>query len=181
MVYSVLSNQRLRAKLHGALIIIDLEGKFKDFISNEISLVDENGSPLRKALSDSISSLCVGEKLPEKVCKPLLLELVSVDRAVIIDKNGCIKSFGTIIKSHETVNIETGARSTAALPPYYHKMIPIKVSSDGEIVVYHSHCNELTRRGVQIKLSFRKWIYVNIVDTYNRTFYADSLANSSHF
>lgn len=65
----------------------------------------------------------------------LIAEIASVDGAVIFDTGGVV-AFGAVIKPHNSVSSETGARTTAAKSAYRHGGIPLKISSDGQASVY---------------------------------------------
>lgn len=132
----------LSYKRHGALIIVDSAGRFRDYINNKDSLIDTKDCDLRLALSNRIAGICLGKEDYPTVSKPLVLELASIDGSLVIDNSGKILAYGAMIKSHGNA-VEQGARSSAALSAYYHGAIPFKVSSDGEIVSYLQRPDEL--------------------------------------
>jgi len=144
----------LSYRRHGALIIIDKDNCRERCISNPESLIESGNSLIRSTLSNRISQINLGDSNFEIVHKPLILELASIDGALVFGDDGRLKSFGSIITPHSEVKNETGARSTAAASAFHHGMRPIKISSDGEITVYHKHEDPHANKMKQVKLSF---------------------------
>ncbi|MUG71956.1 hypothetical protein GNP93_14895 [Paenibacillus validus] len=139
----------LSYRRHGALIIIDQKDNYKEFINNEQSLLNNSkGTPLHQALSRRLGQIDLKSK--DAVSKPLLLELASIDGAIVFNKKGKLVAFGAMIKSHSNSNSEQGARSSAALSAFHYGALPFKVSSDGEIVclldsTLHQNAQELLK------------------------------------
>jgi len=142
----------LSYRRHGALIIIDKASKSEQFINNELSLINNGstGSKLHQALSNRLQGICLNDKDLDKISKPLLLELASIDGALVFDNKGKIISFGSMIKTHEKATTEFGARSSAALSAFYNKALAFKVSSDGEISLFISK----DKKGSPEKITF---------------------------
>ncbi|WP_342543330.1 DNA integrity scanning protein DisA nucleotide-binding domain protein [Paenisporosarcina sp. FSL H8-0542] len=142
----------LSYRRHGALIIIDNQGTYKEIISNHSSLI-ENGSTLHQVLSERLEKIDLSSARSDVVSKQLILELASVDGALVLNETGKVLAFGAIVNSHEHADGETGARSTAALSAHLYGSKVLKVSSDGEITLYY-----LNQQGSQdpelIKLRF---------------------------
>lgn len=86
-------------------------------------------------IAPSIRNIAIGKSTDALRKKRLLMELASIDGAVIFD-NKRLLAIGAIIKSNKKASEESGARSTAALSAYHWGGRPVKVSSDGEITVY---------------------------------------------
>ncbi len=143
----------LSYRRHGALILFDLEDNYKDVISNSTSLLDGTGSSLHNALSNRLKEINVNKADNKIVSKQLLLELASVDGALVFSNNGSLLAFGAIIKTHLNAKGEIGARSTAALSAHYYGMRAFKISSDGEIVMYYDIVDEEGNKEL-IKIKF---------------------------
>ncbi|MHA4413325.1 diadenylate cyclase [Bacillus cereus] len=142
----------LSYRRHGALIVIDTNNAYKKVINNQCSLI-ENGSTLHRALSGRINQINLNEGDITKVSKQLILELASVDGALVLDKSGSVLAFGAIINSHKDAHGEIGARSTAALSAHLFGLKVFKVSSDGEITLYQ-HNNPKNNDMELIRLNF---------------------------
>ncbi|MEW4108344.1 DNA integrity scanning protein DisA nucleotide-binding domain protein [Bacillus thuringiensis] len=142
----------LSYRRHGALIVVDTNNSYKEVITNHSSLL-ESGSTLHKALSGRINQVSLNEGDVTKVSKQLILELASVDGALVLDNSGRVLAFGAIINSHKDANGEIGARSTAALSAHLYGLKVFKVSSDGEIVLYQ-HNNPLKGDMDLIRIKF---------------------------
>ncbi|MDD3139589.1 MAG: diadenylate cyclase [Lachnospiraceae bacterium] len=123
---------------HGALIIVTKESSFESHIVNKESIFTSSECiGLRKELSTSFANVSLKNTGVIK-CRSIFLELSSVDGAVILDgTDGSIKAFGSIVETAASVSGTSGARSTAAKSAStYNNMLPIKISSDGDITLY---------------------------------------------
>lgn len=134
----------LSYRRHGALIVVDNLGNYKDYISNNTSFLDSEGSDFHQTMSSRLENISLKTVNPSVVSKQLILELASVDGALILGMDGKIKAFGAIIKNHPRANNEIGARSTAGLSAHYYGMKVFKVSSDGEITMYFNNNGPFT-------------------------------------
>lgn len=140
---------------HGALIIFDLDETFNDKIQNQHSILDGTDNILYSALESSISLINLNTKFNKDIRKSLILELSSVDGAIVFNKSGKVKSFGSIVKNHINANMQEGARSTAAVSAYNYGMSPVfKISSDGEIQILFSHRCKISNRIEDRQISF---------------------------
>lgn len=128
----------LSYRRHGALIVVDSNDKYKTVVSNPSSLM-ESGSSLHKALAGRIQQIDLNAGESTKVSKQIILELASVDGALILSKDGKVLGFGSIINTHHGVDGELGARSSAALSSHLYGQKVFKVSSDGEITLYQTN------------------------------------------
>ncbi len=137
----------LSYKRHGGLIIVDLDDNCSLCVSNEESFIKSDNF-FKNILRKRLEKIDLTQKDVKNVFKPLILELASIDGALIFNKKGKVKAFGAMVKPHEHVKYEKGARSTAALSAIYYGMIAIKVSEDGEIIIFFKKNGEI------IKLSF---------------------------
>ncbi len=134
----------LSYRRHGALLVFCEDCNLNSCISNPSAIIyGEATSKLHSLLAPKIQEICITCPDVKDISKPLILELASIDGAIIFDKEtGNIKAFGAMINHHEKVTKEQGARSTAALSAFHHNMIPFKVSSDGDITLYYNHHNK---------------------------------------
>lgn len=136
-IYEVLFDLSFRRR--GALLIYDPLLKMKDVIINP-------HSQLLQEEMDSISAHSIVRESIRKIDmsswgesnkrnKRIFLELASIDGAVIYtDKH--IVAFGAMIKTHDDITDQYGARSTAALSAYAYGAYPIKISADGDVTIF---------------------------------------------
>ena len=125
----------LSYRRHGALLVYDPEHKVSANIVNSGSLLASSSlSMAHSMLKDSVQNISLGCKTYSQRQKHILLELASMDGAVIFDKTR-ILAFGAMIKTHNNANQFAGARTTAANSAYLFGGKPAKISSDGEISV----------------------------------------------
>lgn len=132
----------LSYRRHGALIVIDNEGVYRDNIINPSSFISSEGSSVHKALQTRLEGINIGVRDIDVVSKQLILELASVDGATVFNKDGNLLAFGSIITQRPEANAETGARSSAALSAHLSGMRVFKISSDGEIMMYYDNIFE---------------------------------------
>ncbi len=145
----------LSYRRHGALLVFCEDCNLTSCISNPSAIMNDAAtSRLHRLLTPKIQEICITCPDVKDISKPLILELASIDGAIIFDKEtGIIKAFGAMINHHEKVTKEQGARSTAALSAFHHNMIPFKVSSDGDITLYYNHHNKSGDHEL-VKISF---------------------------
>lgn len=128
----------LSYKRHGALLIYDNHNIISPFVTNKESLLfnnKDNIDVIRKNMTSAIGDIAMGSSKPEHVKKRLLIELASMDGAVIYSDNR-LKGFGCMIQAHPNAGEAAGARTTAALSAYLHGGFAVKVSTDGEITIF---------------------------------------------
>lgn len=129
----------LSFKRHGALLIYDPGFKLRQFIINQDCILEAGHPPdmsPQKVIAKSIKGICIGGSTSEPIqSKRLLVEVASIDGAVVFDSDG-LHAVGAIIKTHENAQALGGARTTAAKSAFEYGATPIKISSDGEITIY---------------------------------------------
>ena len=129
----------LSFKRHGALLVYDPNKEVINHVVNKGSVMYDNPSEnqdiARLMLSPSLKDIPMASALYSSRKKRLLLEIASMDGAVIFS-NALILAFGAMIETHVDAGKEAGARSTAARSAFHWGGYPIKVSSDGEITLY---------------------------------------------
>ncbi|WP_337073925.1 diadenylate cyclase [Aeromonas veronii] len=128
----------LSYKRHGALLIYDNLNAMSQFVTNKESLLFNNRNSIdivRKNMISAIGDIAMGSSQSENIKKRLLIELASMDGAVIYSDNR-LKGFGCMIQAHPAAGEATGARTTAALSSYLYGGFAVKVSTDGEITIF---------------------------------------------
>lgn len=129
----------LSFKRHGALLVYDPNKAVLNHIVNKGSIMDdsfsENQDTARSMLSVALKQIPMASPIYSLRKKRLLLEIASMDGAVIFS-NDSVLAFGAMITTHERASQESGARSTAARSAFLWGGYPIKVSSDGEITLF---------------------------------------------
>lgn len=127
-------------KRHGALLIYDPEHKVIENIVNKESLLLNNEliDISREMLSPSVSCINMGGQNMSLRKKRIMIELASMDGALIFDSNS-ILAFGSMIKTHPKAGNHSGARETAFESAFLYGGRPFKVSSDGDISIRFSN------------------------------------------
>ncbi len=135
----------LSFRRQGALLVYDPDRRILERILNPESIVevgrDRNGhaargGPAGQALiAGSIDDLAIGAPAGSLRKKRLLIELASIDGAVVFDSSKVL-AVGALIRSHPAAGGHSGARATAAQSAYLWGARPILVSSDGDVTVH---------------------------------------------
>ncbi len=126
----------LSYKRHGALLVYDPDHVVVEHIINNESLLLNNpdmGSA-RAMLAPSVAEIGMGNSSMLERKKRIMLELSSMDGAVIFD-NSNILSFGAMIETNPSAGNHAGARTTAFESAFLYGGKPFKVSSDGDITL----------------------------------------------
>ncbi|MCG5053683.1 MAG: hypothetical protein KA712_12035 [Myxococcales bacterium] len=130
----------LSYRRHGALLIFDPEGAVAKNIANRGSLFSsgvEVDAP-REILRHAVNGISLSSASLKARKKRLLLELASVDGAILFDERSVL-GFGCIVQSHPSAGSHDGARTTAAHSAFLWGGKPFKISADGDItVLFHS-------------------------------------------
>ena len=141
---------------HGALIVVTKDSSFESHIVNKESIFTSSECKgLRKELSTSFAKVSL-KNTGEIKCRSIFLELSSVDGAVILNgTDGSIKAFGSIVETATSVSGTSGARSTAAKSAStYNDMLPIKISSDGDITLYRKTYDTTSGSNIILEFNF---------------------------
>lgn len=129
----------LSFKRHGALLVYDPDSKVVEKLVNPESRITPKSKIVagtgQSVVADSVRQIAIGKSTQALRNKRLLTELASIDGAVIFDDDKLL-AIGAIIKSHAKAGGQSGARTTAALSAYHWGGRPVKVSSDGEVMLY---------------------------------------------
>lgn len=146
----------LSYRRHGALILFDINDSIDNIILNQNSILNKSINPLYNILKESLEKIDLDARYTKDLHRPLILELASIDGAIVFDKEGKLKSFGSIIKNHDNADNEEGARSTAAKSAFNYMKSPVfKISSDGEIsILFNKKSSEKHDESEDIELSF---------------------------
>lgn len=118
-------------KRHGGLIIVD-EGleHVKKYASGGV-FVDQ-----QTEFTKILPRTSFGKKSPKITAIRKLIELTSIDGAVLLSSSGLTLGYGTMITPHPGIGYESGARTIAAKSAARYGAIAFSVSADGEILSY---------------------------------------------
>ena len=129
----------LSFKRHGALLVYDPGHRVVEELTNgaecRMSGDGTQGDACRQMLASTLHPIALGAPYPDPKTRRRLLEASTLDGAVIFDDEHVL-AIGAMIRPHENVPPEKGARSTAALSALWHQGHPIKISADGDITFY---------------------------------------------
>jgi hypothetical protein len=129
----------------GALLVYDPEHQLSQRLLNPESIMlrdrKQNGQAKQKPecgqslIGPSIEDIAIGKKAGYINRKRQLIELASIDGAIIFDDTDLL-AVGALIRTHPDAGSYLGARITAARSAYLWGAHPIAVSSDGEVTVH---------------------------------------------
>jgi hypothetical protein len=117
-------------KRHGALILIDHPDKLPAYVIKGIER--HSDSPLSALFAHAPSNELL-YSIPE-VRK--LVELSSIDGAVVLDMHGSLLQVGSMIVSHPSTPNRFGTREAAAFSAAKNGAIALKVSADGDMSIF---------------------------------------------
>ena len=117
-------------KRQGGLLLIDRPENISKYLVKGI--VRKAGSALNSIFTHSSfngleHSIAEGRKL---------VELSSVDGALILDPHGNLVQVGSVVVTHPSARASFGTRDTAAYSAAKHGATAFKVSSDGEVSIF---------------------------------------------
>jgi len=74
-----------------------------------------------------------------RIGRPVMVELASLDGAVVLNNSGNILAYGAVLRPRRKGRLRgsEGSRTKAAIGAS-HYGVAVKVSSDGDITVYHN-------------------------------------------
>jgi hypothetical protein len=129
----------------GALLVYDPEHRLLERLLNPESILvpfaKRNGSLIQNReyghvlIGNSIEDIAIVKKAGSIKRKRQLIELASIDGAVVFDDTKLL-AVGALIRTHPDAGSHLGARITAARSAYLWGAYPIAVSSDGEVTVH---------------------------------------------
>lgn len=128
----------LSFRRRGALLIYDPFHVTLENVVNKMCVFttgSASGDAFRVLIAGAVSDISMGQCNGLTKRKRLLMELASLDGAVIFDENG-ILAVGAMIATHREAGNHAGARTTAAVSALKYGAFPIKVSSDGDIELF---------------------------------------------
>lgn len=133
----------LSYRRQGALLVYDPSRVMpSNVVNKEALLIDGYGAldKAREILKSSIFALPLGNADSPRIGKRRLIELASLDGAVIFDGNYLV-GFGCMVDTHANAGNHAGARTTAAHSAFQYGARPIKISSDGDITIIFESVN----------------------------------------
>ena len=148
-VYTSFGDNRLTANLfgvmldlsyrgRGALLVYDPAGRVLEEVINANEAVISGPAPRgdegRRMLAQAVKGIDMADSALARRKHNLFLEIASLDGAVLFDDDGVL-AFGAMIRSNPHVQGYFGARTTAMHSAYLWGGRPIKVSTDGQIVI----------------------------------------------
>ena len=121
----------------GALLIFDPEDALFGNVTNPRSYLarDDQTTSIHDALTPSLFPLSLASSDYSRSNNDLLAGAASLDGALVYNESNVL-AIGAMIRTHEAVTGQLGARTLAALSAHHHGATPIKVSSDGDISLY---------------------------------------------
>ena len=124
---------------HGALLVYDPEHTVVERVVNREAVLGPEGRPdeAHQMLAPAARRISMGSQNRRDIKKRLLMELASLDGAVIFDAKE-ILAFGAMIGTHPSAGGSVGARTTASVSSYLYGGTPIKVSADGDVCIIFS-------------------------------------------
>jgi len=135
----------LSFRRQGALLVYDPGHCILPRILNSESIISadwyHNGDTTRvrecgqALIRRSIDDIAIGGPPGSLKKKRQMMEMASIDGAIVFDDQH-ILAIGALIRSHQEVGNQLGARATAAKSSFLWCARPIKVSSDGDVTVY---------------------------------------------
>lgn len=143
----------LSYKRHGALLVYDPTHRVVgQVINRESVLVGGSQDEAHRLLAPVARQIALGSSTKRDVKKRLLMEMATLDGAVIFDADAVL-AFGAMIRTHPDAGGVVGARTTAAVSAYLDGGTTVKVSSDGDVCILFSEGAEM-RTTERVKLQF---------------------------
>jgi DNA integrity scanning protein DisA with diadenylate cyclase activity len=102
-----------------------------------VPLGDAVGAAQRDAIDRSFDAFVEGQDF-QSIHRSVIVELASIDGAVVLNNQGEIRAYGSILQPHRIGKLRgtEGARTRAAIGASFSGLA-IKISSDGDITAYH--------------------------------------------
>jgi hypothetical protein len=140
----------LSFRRQGALLVYDPEHTILQHVLNPESILppfrQRSGNLVTSRecgqvlIGRSVADIAVGNPAGSIRRKRQLIELASIDGAVVFDDTKLL-AVGALIRSHFDAGNHSGARITAAKSAYLWGARPIAVSSDGDVTVHFQSRN----------------------------------------
>ena len=121
----------------GALLVFDPDHRVVDhLVECACRLADPDRPPsgIHALLGPRASSIKMGATAEGEHQRKLLLELATLDGAVLFDRSSVL-AFGGILHMHDSARGHLGARTTAAYSAYHWGGVPVLISADGEMTI----------------------------------------------
>ena len=116
----------------GLLVLLHDRKRIHDMTLKGDAIDDRNRKSLHRTFDESLPSTHI-QKLPRQ----LLVELASLDGAVVLNNSGKIMAYGAVLNPRRKgiIGIAEGSRTKAAIGASKYG-IAVKISSDGDMVFY---------------------------------------------
>ena len=134
---TLLSALDLSYRRKGALLVFDPDRRVVDhLVECACRLADPDRPPsgIHALLGPRASTIRMGATTEREHQRKLLLELATLDGAVLFDHSSVL-AFGGILHMHDSARGHLGARTTAAYSAYYWGGVPVMISADGEMTI----------------------------------------------
>lgn len=107
----------------------------QDNLGKIVRVGDAIGDRGRQPGDEAFESALAGTN----ISRPVMVELASLDGAVVLDNSARLLAFGAVLRPHRTGRLRgaEGSRTKAAIGAS-HYWLSVKISSDGDITVYHN-------------------------------------------
>lgn len=133
----LLSALDLSYRRRGALLVFDPQRRaVEHLVECACRMVDPDRPPtgIHALLGPRASSIKMGAASERDHQRKLLLELATIDGAVVFDETSVL-AFGGILHMHDSARGRLGARMTAAYSAYAWGGVPVMISADGEMTI----------------------------------------------
>ena len=139
----------------GALLVFDPDRRVVDhLVECACRLADPDRPPsgIHALLGPRASTIRMGATTEREHQRKLLLELATLDGAVLFDHSSVL-AFGGILHMHDSARGHLGARTTAAYSAYYWGGVPVMISADGEMTIVFTSADPRTGEAGPASLS----------------------------
>ena len=109
----------------------------RKYLRRVVRVGDAIGDP-RRSIPDQEFDEVVREHHIQSLPRVVTAELASLDGAIVLDNSGRIRAYGAVLKPRKLGRLRgtEGSRTKAAIGASNYGLA-VKVSSDGDITVYH--------------------------------------------
>ena len=118
----------------GLFVILHNRNSLHEIVRKGDAIIDRAGAPSVDAAFDSV----VAQKTIQSLPRSIAVELASLDGAVVLQNSGRVVAYGAVLQPKKSGKLRgaEGSRTKAAIGAS-HYGLAVKISSDGDISVYH--------------------------------------------